>query len=214
MRSYTIDLADDAAQTSTSPSGTESPSPAPQPVPAAASSEAARLSTDVGPVDDPKSADVKSAGPAQTESAAAPDPAAKDGAVERARARPEGEAETASPVPAGPEPSVAARKPQPARSAPPPRLAPQPAARVAAAESPAGAGWAVQAGVFANRDNAERLARQLKGKGFAASVSESAGKGKRLWRVRIGPEADRAAAVALGAKLRAAGQSGAVVSLP
>jgi cell division septation protein DedD len=68
-------------------------------------------------------------------------------------------------------------------------------------------------GSFASRDNAERLARQLKGKGFAATVSQSP-KGRRLWRVRVGPEADRAAAVALGAKLRSAGQPGAVIPYP
>jgi DedD protein len=88
---------------------------------------------------------------------------------------------------------------------------------VAPARSPARsdiAGWAIQVGSFASRENAERLARNLKGKGFAATVSESSGKGKRLWRVRVGPEADRAAAVALGARLRAAGQSGAVVPYP
>ena len=68
-------------------------------------------------------------------------------------------------------------------------------------------------GSFASRENAERLARELKVKGFATSVSQST-KGKRLWRVRVGPEADRAAAVALGAKLRSAGQAGAVVPYP
>ena len=69
----------------------------------------------------------------------------------------------------------------------------------------------MQVGSFASRDNAERLTRDLKGKGFAATVSESSSKGKRLWRVRVGPEEDRAAAAALGTKLRAAGHSGTKV---
>jgi DedD protein len=88
--------------------------------------------------------------------------------------------------------------------------------RVDATPAPSGKGWAVQVGSFASRENAEKLTRQLKGKGFAASVSESSGKGgKRLWRVRVGPEADRAAAVALVTRLRSAGLSGgAVVPYP
>jgi DedD protein len=75
-------------------------------------------------------------------------------------------------------------------------------------------GWAIQLGVFASRDNAERLAKQLKGKGYPVVVNEIAGNGKRLYRVRVGPEADRDAAVALGAKLRAAGHGGSVVPYP
>lgn len=83
-----------------------------------------------------------------------------------------------------------------------------PASRVAASK-----GWAVQLGVFASRENAERLAKQVKGKGYPVVVNETSGS-KRLYRVRVGPEADRAAAVALGAKLRAAGHAGAVVPFP
>jgi DedD protein len=93
---------------------------------------------------------------------------------------------------------------------------PSPTPRVSPSEAPTGKGWAWQVGSFASRENAEKLTRQLKGKGFAASVSETAARGgKRLWRVRVGPEADRAAAVALGARLRSAGQpGGAVVPYP
>lgn len=85
------------------------------------------------------------------------------------------------------------------------------ASRASSPEAKPASGWAVQVGSFASRENAERLTRELKGKGFAATVSESSGKGKRLWRVRVGPEGDRAAAVALGAKLRSAGHSGGSV---
>jgi DedD protein len=86
--------------------------------------------------------------------------------------------------------------------------------RSASARTSAG-GWAVQVGSFASRENAERLARELKGKGFESHVSESSGNGKRLWRVRVGSEPDRASAVALGARLRASGQSGgSVVPVP
>ena len=72
-------------------------------------------------------------------------------------------------------------------------------------------GWMVQVGSFASRDNAERLSRDLKAKGFVASVSESRGGGRNLYRVRVGPEADRGAAQAVLARLRARGVTGAAV---
>ncbi len=64
----------------------------------------------------------------------------------------------------------------------------------------------VQLGVFAARSNADRLAQELKGKGFRISVSETPGSsGRKLFRVRAGPVADRTMAADLAAKLRAAG---------
>ncbi len=63
----------------------------------------------------------------------------------------------------------------------------------------------VQVGVFASRGNADRLAGQLKNRGFRISVSESPGSGRKLFRVRAGPVPDRTAASDLAAKLRAAG---------
>jgi DedD protein len=176
MRSYTINLADDAARRPTPAPGTETAAPEPQPA-------------------------QPMAGTTQVESADAPAVAPEDHGDQ---GDPTGSSSGA------PAPTPAAEPEMPAA----------PVARVesvAPAKSPArsdAAGWAIQVGSFASRENAERLARNLKGKGFAATVSESSGKGKRLWRVRVGPEADRAAAVALGARLRAAGQSGAVVPYP
>ncbi|MGH8209219.1 MAG: SPOR domain-containing protein, partial [Steroidobacteraceae bacterium] len=72
-------------------------------------------------------------------------------------------------------------------------------------------GWMVQLGVFANHANADRLARELKGQGFHALVSQNSGAGRTLWRVRAGPVAERAAAEQLGARLRAAGHAGSIV---
>ena len=68
----------------------------------------------------------------------------------------------------------------------------------------------VQLGSFASRPNAERLAQQLKGQGFAASVSQGTS-GRHLYRVRVGPAHDKAAAAQLQGKLKAAGHTGAVV---
>ena len=73
-------------------------------------------------------------------------------------------------------------------------------------------GWTVQLGSFASRANADRLVRELQRKGFQASVSQSSGGGRRLYRVRVGPTADRTAAEQLTAKLRAAGHPGSIVS--
>jgi cell division septation protein DedD len=74
-----------------------------------------------------------------------------------------------------------------------------------------GSRWAIQVGSFASRANADRLAGELKGKGFSAFVSEGTSGGKKLFRVRVGPEADKAAAQSLAARLRAAGRPGSLV---
>ena len=68
----------------------------------------------------------------------------------------------------------------------------------------------VQLGSFARRENAERLAQQLRARGFQAAVSQGSS-GRRLFRVRAGPAPSRAAAAQLAAKLRAAGHAGAIV---
>lgn len=73
-------------------------------------------------------------------------------------------------------------------------------------------GWAVQLGSFASRDNAQKLVRQLKGKGYSAYVLGGGGSSGKLYRVRVGPAPDKAAASALASKLRTAGHTGSVVS--
>jgi cell division septation protein DedD len=77
--------------------------------------------------------------------------------------------------------------------------------------SSSASGWMVQLGVFSIQANAERLAQELKSQGFHAFVSENGGGGRPLWRVRAGPVAEHAAAEQLNAKLRAAGHAGSVV---
>jgi cell division septation protein DedD len=70
----------------------------------------------------------------------------------------------------------------------------------------------VQLGSFASHDNADRLLRQLRAQGFAAFVS-SGGSGPSLrYRVRIGPMADRGAAVQTVAKLKALGHAASIVA--
>lgn len=69
----------------------------------------------------------------------------------------------------------------------------------------------MQLGVFASRDNAEHLAQQVRARGFRVSVSEITSPTRKLYRVRVGPAADRAAAQALQEKLKAAGGSAGTV---
>ena len=90
------------------------------------------------------------------------------------------------------------------------------AAKPEAAKSAGSNAWAVQLGVFGSRENAERLAKQVKGSGFPVLINETSGKdGKKLYRVRVGPEAEQSAADALSARLKAAGHRDArVVSYP
>ncbi|MEO8223912.1 MAG: SPOR domain-containing protein, partial [Gammaproteobacteria bacterium] len=53
--------------------------------------------------------------------------------------------------------------------------------------------------------NADRLAADLKGKGFSASVQGGGGSSGTLFRVRAGPAADQPAAQALAASLARSG---------
>lgn len=102
-------------------------------------------------------------------------------------------------------------------------VAEQPAAdkpALASAESPrsdkpaaaAGGNWWAQLGSFSSRDNAERLARELRAGGYQISVSPGRSNGKELFRVRAGPVGSREAAVALQARLAAAGHKAALVA--
>lgn len=121
-------------------------------------------------------------------------------------------AETPAPQPApAPAPTPAVTKPA-AETAPPPAVRP---AAVPAAEpvnetaAPSGA-LVVQLGSFASRDNADRLAHQVKSQGFPVSVVRGT-TGRHLYRVLVGPAPDHAAATQLEAKLRAAGHTGSIV---
>jgi DedD protein len=69
--------------------------------------------------------------------------------------------------------------------------------------------YVVQLGSFANRANADRLARQVHSQGFPVSVSR--GNTSRLYRVRVGPARDRATASELAQQLSARGHSGKIV---
>jgi DedD protein len=114
----------------------------------------------------------------------------------------------------GPDQTGAAREsPATAVSAVPTPTAParpNPASTEAAVQSPAdGTGdWIVQLGSFSSRANADRLASEVRGKGFSVSVQGGGGTSGNLFRVRAGPEPDKSAAEALAARLAAAGFKG------
>ncbi|HEY3809337.1 MAG TPA: SPOR domain-containing protein [Steroidobacteraceae bacterium] len=76
----------------------------------------------------------------------------------------------------------------------------------------ASGGWGVQLGLFAKRDNAERLVRAAQDKGFSVSVANPDARG--LYRVYAGGMADRIAAEAYSQRLKDQGLPAAVVSLP
>ena len=66
--------------------------------------------------------------------------------------------------------------------------------------------WAVQLGSFGDEGNARRLAQTAGTYGYKAEVTSTRGSnGKTLYRVRVGPQATRAAAEAAASALRAHG---------
>lgn len=83
-------------------------------------------------------------------------------------------------------------------------------AQIAVETSPTGM-WAVQLGSFSERENAERLAVELKELKFAAFLSQSPSESGSLHRVRIGPLKDRESADAMADRLQKAGHKGQVV---
>jgi DedD protein len=113
-----------------------------------------------------------------------------------------GQPSAKEPLPPAPPPGVTAAAPHATTPAPGAATPPEASAEGAAA-------YVVQLGSFASRTNADRLARQVRSQGFPVSVSR--GTSGRLYRVRVGPARDRAAASELAQQLSARGHSGAIV---
>jgi len=134
------------------------------------------------------------------------------------------------PEPAAPEPAASseARTPGPgtlepgpsdsgpSREAPPREPPPRAATRQPAAEqTPAvDSGWVVQLGSFASRDNAERLAADVRKGGYRAFVSRFESGRSVRYRVRVGPERERAQAEALARRLQRDGRQVSIVAHP
>lgn len=63
-------------------------------------------------------------------------------------------------------------------------------------------GWVVQVGSFSNKANAEKLRDKLRKMGMASFVAKGMSDNKTVYRVRVGPEAERADAEILKAEIK------------
>lgn len=144
---------------------------------------------------------------------------AMQAAPEPVPAQPESEARQEPEAQAEPEAAPVA-KAEPAPEAPPePKPAPRPAPVAATGPAPeappasvAKGGWAVQVGAFGSADAAAKLVKELGAAGYRAYEAPVSRSGKTLHRVRVGPEADRADADRLAARLKARGLPATVVA--
>jgi DedD protein len=120
-----------------------------------------------------------------------------------------------------PQPASQPTPAPPAKPSPPPpqTAPPAPAVRMTrAATAPAtaqpkaatSAAWSVQLGIFAKRENAEKLMSEAKGKGFNVAVSSADVKG--LFHVHSAGLPDRAAAQSLVQRLKADGFQAAIIA--
>jgi DedD protein len=87
----------------------------------------------------------------------------------------------------------------------PPTTKPAAARQAAAKPPPPAAGpataWAVQLGAFSSREKADKLVAELRKRRFAAFILEYRASGQVLYRVRVGPEQDRARAEEIASRL-------------
>ena len=135
--------------------------------------------------------------PLTSSTTAAPEPETSEAAPPAAQ-----KAQESTPVvkkKSEPAPKVAATAPPPVKSPP--------------TASTTGM-WAVQLGSFSNKENAEKLAADLRKQGYAAFLSQLATDSGKLHRVRIGPQKDRESAEAMAKRLAKVGHKGQVVPHP
>jgi len=141
--------------------------------------------------------------------------------LDRNRTQPVPAATAPAPTPASQEPARqepaqeddGAEEPKPAvvQEKPAEKVAPQPAPTQAASTTGM---WAVQLGSFSNKENAEKLAADLRKQGYAAFLSQLTTGNGQLHRVRIGPQKDRDSAEEMAKRLAKVGQEGQVVPHP
>jgi DedD protein len=110
-------------------------------------------------------------------------------------------AEPAAPAQTAPPVAAPEVRPQLPAAAPPPAPTTQKPAPATAKPAPAATdGWYLQIGAYRSRQNADRQVQDLKAKGYAAAVAPTAAGG--LYRVRVGPFAERPEAVRQQARLK------------
>lgn len=96
-------------------------------------------------------------------------------------------------------------------------VAAQPKADAPAAALPVNraGGWAVQLGAFKSQDEANKLSARAKGAGLPSFVDSTGQGAEKLWRVRLGPEPDRAGSEKLRDQARQKlAVSGMIVTVP
>ncbi len=118
------------------------------------------------------------------------------------------EAITTAPPTAAPPAAV------PPTAAPPTAAPPTAAPPTAVSVDPTATRFYVQVGTFATRERAVVAQKDLARRGFKVTINETTSGARRLHRVRVGPVADRAAAVALEARLRSLAPDRAIVAVP
>jgi len=102
----------------------------------------------------------------------------------------------------------------PAKPVSPPAAKAVPA-KVAPAKPGKLSGWVVQVGSFSARNNARALRDKLRKQGYASFVESIRGASGRVYRVRVGPELNKAAADKLRQRLiKEAGLKGLVQAYP
>jgi DedD protein len=142
-----------------------------------------------------------------------------------ARAAASGEGVPAAPTGLPTKEAPAAAPPEGAGAAPRPlatTVPPAPGSPAAAAAPPreavmapdASLAWAVQLGAFSTAKSADKLVKDLQGRGYPAFIVEYRAEGRVLYRVRVGPEQDRGRADALAARLAKDGYKGNVARHP
>lgn len=111
----------------------------------------------------------------------------------------------ASTPPAAPEDAIPTPKPEAPAAPEPVRRAPEPVATAAVAVSlaePTGTGFAIQVAALRERAEADKIARQLAGKGYPAYVLDPASGAPQVYRVRVGKYADRREVDTIAARLQ------------
>jgi len=136
--------------------------------------------------------------------------------LERGRSEPIPVASSTKDVPAEPKVTQATPEPVPQQQSVREEQAPAPQPQTEPAKPAASTTgmWAVQLGSFSNKENAEKLAADLRKQGYAAFLSQLQTSSGQLHRVRIGPQKDRASAEAMAARLLKVNHKGQVVPHP
>jgi DedD protein len=230
VKTYTIDLSQSPGVTTaaTSPQATDNRAPPPEETPSSSAPAAEERAPE-------PQAQPESTAPVPTEFSVegSPPPSAEMPPADAAEPTPPRE----QPRTETPPRQIAA---QPARAEAPPQTPPQPKSEqppvraeakpqakpevqpkaVASAPTaptssvPAGKGWAVQLGSYSSEATAERLMNEWRAKGQNAFVMPVKSGAKTLYRVRIGPTKDRAAAEAALKSVKASIPGAAVVAHP